>query len=217
MTQTASKTVEALEAELAEWKALAIENSIRADEAASLATAAAAHIVAGTPAPPPAPALPPPPPRPASLSAFLAMPAHEKARVREAFGGGDKLEEQLHQEFMNGLATRNSSRGDFSGGIARVGPRAGGPPVMSAEERARRDVAAYNVGAPVPIPKEAPGAASPRLVPGTFEYAQAACASANASIAADASRSNAPRSAVPFTPTSVPAQKPAGKFVRLRQ
>lgn len=120
MTQEAvSKSVEALEKERDEWRQLAIDNSILADQAVAALGTVAANV--GTPpmkakthadpapAPPPAP---PPPPRPASTTAFYALPAAERAAVRAAF---PNIEDELGEEFHAANRTANARHSTVPG------------------------------------------------------------------------------------------------------
>lgn len=161
------------------WKEIAIstkrqldEASKQGDEASNLLAVATAGItqlteagyrVSAEPAPAPAPPPPPvpvapPPPRPASMIAFLRTPEHEQKAVAAAYGGRDKLMEELSEADH----ARNSNGGFGHGGssshrIVTFGENRP-PSVAEAQERARAEVAAYQANAPRPIPRGTPDA-----------------------------------------------------------
>lgn len=206
MTQTPEEKIAELEAQLAEWKELAVETSIRADQAQSLATAATAHLVAGktekppaaAPPPPPVPAAPPPPPAP-RWNVYVKMSAAEKAHVKQVHGAN--VEDVMYEAWDRGNAVRNAwTGGETSHRIVKLGDVAFPAP----HNQATYDAGGYAAGAPSSrrIPESAPGKPTTPA-----EFAQARCDSLNQGIV-DGARRPAWKS-IFLPPSPPPVQKPA--------
>jgi hypothetical protein len=150
------------------WKEIAVntkreldEVSKRSDEASDLLAVATAGITQLTesgyrvkpeptpPAPPPPPVpVAPPPPRPSSVPALYALPAHERARVREAY---PDIESELDKQFHDGLRIGNANRGGSeSHRIGTFGENIP-PTVAEAQAKARADLAGWQAGSPKPF------------------------------------------------------------------
>jgi hypothetical protein len=165
MTQTAEQRIAALEGELAEWKALAREQSDLTDQAVAQTVALTGVVVAQKAAAPPAPAPPippapaiPPPPRPSSVPAYYALSSSERARVRAAHG--EDIEERLDEAFHNKLRIGNANRGGSEN--HHIGTFGANRPltVAEAQDKARADLAAFQATAPRPFFKGTQAAAT---------------------------------------------------------
>jgi hypothetical protein len=189
-------------AEKDEAVALAVDRSMKLDEALGLLGAATAAVVNGAaPAKPEAPAPTPAPvpfvPAPASFNEWMSMPSAQKAAVIAAHG--PDVEERLYNEKMNNIRIGSASRGGFSGGLLTIPEKLGGAHVLTAKERAAMDVAGYSVGAPRPIPR------------GTIDVAAANLAALNAGLGwgapKAAAKAAAPKAAPAPSGTAAPGQK----------
>lgn len=189
---------------LAQWKDLAVNESVRADREAAkraetqgLLDVAVGHITASAkpakPKPEPAPAAPAatPPPMP-TLSQFNRMPSSEKARVRAAYG--EDFEEKSYADLMqaNRLAT------------ARVGGASRS--VAGPYSRLSSQILEDRETKPAPFdPAQYAGRPIARTVPGqkAMTMAEAKTASRNAAIAQAQAHARA------VTPAPAPPRTPA--------
>jgi hypothetical protein len=167
MTETLEQQLANAHAERDEWRTEALDTSKKLGEAVNTLTVATAAVVNGAapakpaPAPPPpTPAAPPLPPRPASMSAFLTLPAHEQKIVAAAYGGRDALMETLDAEFHARNRIASAGRGGASSHRITTFGESRPLTVAEAQDKARADLAGFQAMAPKPFFKGTPAAAT---------------------------------------------------------